>query len=88
MTYPIRPSLDAMSTDYSPVRCEFHDVLEALAATRRVARIQFRSVHGKVIERTARIQDVFSRSGAEYLVIHGAETIRLDQIVDIDGSGP
>jgi Rho-binding antiterminator len=74
-----------MNTEYRPISCEFHDVLEALATTRRAAHIRFRAADGTEQERTASVQDVFARAGAEYLVTGAQETLRLDQLISVDG---
>ncbi|HEY0333944.1 MAG TPA: hypothetical protein VGC74_09580 [Stenotrophomonas sp.] len=69
---------------YSPINCEFHDVLEATAVRRRVARIGFVDEHGKPQERSAKITDLTAHDGAEYLEIDTGERIRLDRLVSID----
>ncbi|HYE39403.1 MAG TPA: hypothetical protein VEB23_05700 [Ramlibacter sp.] len=73
-----------MTTKYHPISCSFHDVLESLAITRRPARILFTDADGAVRHRDAVIRDVFSREGAEYMMINSGETLRLDQIVAVD----
>ena len=71
---------------YRPIDCAFHDVLESLATTGQPARVEFINVHGMPQSRTARLLDVFSRSGAEYLVLSTGETLRLDRLVAVDDS--
>jgi len=85
-TLPI--TANAMTTEpapYLPINCEFHDLLEALATTRKPAQIGFRDADGAVQRRTAAITDVFARDGAEYLSMSTGETLRLDQLVEVDG---
>lgn len=77
---------ETMPAAYHPVSCEFHDVLEALATTRRRTQIRFNGSDGLPQQRDAVIQDVFSREGAEYIVISSGETLRLDQLVAVDGA--
>lgn len=77
---------ETMPASYHPVSCEFHDVLEALATRRQRARIQFTGSDGLPQQRDAVIQDVFSRDGAEYIAISSGETLRLDQLVAVDGT--
>lgn len=77
-----------MPAPYHPVSCEFHDVLEAHATTRRVVRIRFTGSGGVLLHREAVIQDVHSCGGAEYIVISTGETVRLDQIVAVDEAKP
>jgi len=71
--------------DYTPISCEFHDHLEALATVRRPARICYVAEDGTPQERDAAVADVYSRGGAEYLVLASGETVRLDRLVEVDG---
>ncbi|WP_354686563.1 hypothetical protein [Cupriavidus necator] len=70
---------------YHPISCEFHDRLEDLATVRRPAQIRYRDSDGTPQQRTAAITDVFSQGGAEYLTLKSGETLRLDQLVEVDG---
>jgi Rho-binding antiterminator len=70
---------------YLPISCSFHDVLEALATTRKPVRIDFVDGNGRSQRRSAVITDVFSKEGAEYVSIATGETLRLDQLVEVDG---
>jgi Rho-binding antiterminator len=69
---------------YYPISCEFHDLLETHATARKLARIRFRDGEGAVQLRSAAIIDVFARKGAEYLSMSTGETLRLDQLIEID----
>ena len=70
---------------YVPINCEFHDLLEALATTQKPAQIHFRDAEGVEQHRTAAVADVYARDGAEYLLLSTDETLRLDQLVQVDG---
>jgi len=74
-----------MTAKYHPISCDFHDLLEALATSRQLAQIRFLDGGGTLQLRDAAITDVFSRDGAEYLVISTGETLRLDQLVTVNG---
>jgi Rho-binding antiterminator len=71
--------------DYIPISCEFHDRLEDLATLRRLTRIRYRDSEGVLQQRDATIADVYSRAGAEYVSLSSGETLRLDQLVEVDG---
>jgi Rho-binding antiterminator len=76
-----------MPTDpaaYEPIRCDFHDVLEASALSRKPARVRFRDESGAEQLRSATIVDVYASEGAEYLRLSTGETIRLDRLVQVD----
>ena len=75
-----------MNNDYRPISCDFHDLLESVATSRQIARIRFRDADGVVRERATSIQDVYSRAGAEYLVMGTQETVRLDQLIEVNGT--
>jgi len=75
----------AIPPDYSPISCEFHDRLEDLATLRKLTRIRFRDDEGVQQQRNATIADVYSRAGAEYVSLSSGETLRLDQLVEVDG---
>ena len=72
-------------SDYSPISCEFHDRLEDLATARKLTRICYRDSDGVQQQRDATIADVYSRAGAEYVSLSSGETLRLDQLVEVDG---
>lgn len=71
---------------YQPINCEFHDVLEAAAVRRAVVLIQYRDDEGITTALRSRIADVFASGGAEYLQLASGESIRLDQLVAVDGT--
>ena len=73
-------------SEYRPISCEFHDLLEAIAVTRQPTQIRFRAAGGEPQQRPASIRDVFSRAGAEYLSIGTGEIVRLDHLIEVDGS--
>lgn len=72
-------------TDYRPVSCEFHDVLEATATRRIAAGIAFLDPQGHLQWRRARIADVVTRAGGEFIQLDTGEEVRLDRIVSVDG---
>ena len=69
---------------YTPISCDFHDVLEVAATTRKAVRVRFVDETGALQQRSATIVDVFSRRGAEYLWISTGETLRLDRLIAVD----
>ena len=73
-----------MSRTYTPIDCEFHDVLEAAATLRRNVAIDHLDDEGNRRVVDARIADLFARDGAEYMRLDDGSLIRLDRIVSID----
>ena len=70
---------------YKPISCEFHDLLESLATTHKRAQIVFRNKAGQVERREAAIADLHARDGEEFVVFDSGDTLRLDQLLEIDG---
>ena len=78
----------AMNTDpraYSPISCEFHDLLETRATTHAVTSVVFRNEAGDIERRSAVLNDVFARNGEEFLVLDSGDTVRLDRLLEVDG---
>ena len=73
------------ASNYQPISCEYHDLLEVHATKRAPARVTFRDDDGAVKTVSAVITDVFARAGADYLSLSSGETLRLDQLIDVDG---
>lgn len=71
---------------YQPINCEFHDLLEAHATLRKPVRIGIRNATGAIQHCTATITDLYAQNGAEYMSISNGDTVRLDQIEEIDGT--
>lgn len=74
----------ANDTPYRPVSCDFHDIMEATATRKSVARIVFVDQDGVVWQRDARISDLATRADGEYMTLETGESIRFDRIVSID----
>ncbi len=72
-------------SDYIPISCEFHDLLEDLATVRKPISIHYRDNGGGQQQRDATITDLYSRAGAEYVSLSSGETLRLDQLVEVKG---
>jgi Rho-binding antiterminator len=73
-------------TGYTPISCEFHDVLEANATLRKPVQIRFRDDAGAVQERLAVVQDVFAREGSEFVALSTGDTVRLDRLLGVDSA--
>lgn len=71
---------------YRPISCDFHDIMEATATLRSVARIVFVDADDVVHQRDARILDLATRADGEYMTLDSGESIRFDRIVSIDGA--
>lgn len=75
-----------MTTDYFPIDCDQHSVLERLAMRRQSVRVESVAADGHRRVDVGRVVDVQARGGAEYLVIAiGSErrSLRLDRLETI-----
>ena len=69
---------------YLPIDCNFYDILEATAVKRKtVPIIIIENNIQKTIE--SKIIDLYAKDSIEYMVMENDKTIRLDQIVSVDG---
>lgn len=73
------------SDPYTPINCEFHDVLEATATRRTAAIIRFLDDDGTPQERETRIVTLSARDGVEYAELGTGERVRLDRLVAVGG---
>ena len=73
------------SDPYTPINCEFHDVLEATATRRANTVIRFIDDDGVTQVRDTRIVTLSARDGIEYAELGTGERIRLDRLVAVDG---
>ncbi|CAN4278844.1 hypothetical protein LJR125_001718 [Pseudoxanthomonas sp. LjRoot125] len=74
------------SDPYTPINCEFHDVLEATATRRTAAIIRFLDDDGTPQERETRIVTLSARDGVEYAELGTGERIRLDRLIAVGDS--
>jgi Rho-binding antiterminator len=69
---------------YQPINCNFYDILEATAVKRKTVPIVIiEDEIQKTIE--SKIIDLYAKDSIEYMVMENDKTIRLDQIVSVDG---
>ncbi|MGI0488149.1 hypothetical protein ACN4EK_22130 [Pantanalinema rosaneae CENA516] len=69
---------------YTPVSCDFHDQLEALATLHQDCHLVYHDDANQIIEVNARIVDVYARNHADFLKIKDGTEIRLDRIVSVN----
>ena len=74
-----------MEQPYQPIACDIHDVLLAKASLRQPCELTVRLPDGQHALLNGLIEDVYTRAGAEYLVLRNGPTFRLDQILALDG---
>lgn len=77
-----------MTSPYTPINCEFHDVLESVATTRRRVTIDYADADAQPRTVHARIVDLRAGHGEEHMVLDDGTELRLDAITRVDGIGP
>ena len=74
-----------MNTHYSPIDCDFYDVLEEASTLRQHCEIVY--VASEQSEATVRgyITNLYAESGEEFLVMNDFVHLRLDALVSLNG---
>ena len=84
-------TLSVMTSDYQPVGCDQHSMLELLAMRQTRVSVQSEDERGGVTRVKGKVTDIVTRDGAEYLVVRDeAEnlvSLRLDRIRTIEQAG-
>lgn len=70
---------------YTPIDCSVHDTLESLATLHRVCDIIYRDGRGERSLATDVIEDVYTEGSAEFVRLRSGATIRLDELISVDG---
>lgn len=70
-----------MDDAYQPIDCNVHDQLLERATFGRPTEITYRNDQGGLVVCRDVIEDVFSRSGSEYLRLRAGIEIRLDKVI-------
>jgi len=74
-----------MTEPYSPIDCDLHDQLLALATLRRPCTLDVRLPDGNRSEVKGVIEAVYTETGAAYLRLGNGATVRLDRIDALNG---
>lgn len=76
-------------TEYHPIDCDQHSILELLAMRRVSATVHYDDGAGGTLRSVGDIVDVFTRSGAEFLAVardlEHRDELRLDRLLLIEG---
>jgi Rho-binding antiterminator len=72
-------------SDYQPLNCEFHDIIEVCATLRKPVRLFINHTDETQSTLHTVITDVFAQDGAEYLKTQCGELVSLDSLLAIDG---
>jgi Rho-binding antiterminator len=77
-----------MNTDYTPIDCDFYDVLEALSTLHKNCEIVYVASQQSPIATTVRgrITDLYALQGEEFLVVGHTLALRLDALISLNGT--
>jgi len=67
-------------TDYKPISCRYHDILESIAVMGETCYLVYDDETGNRKEVRSKIRDVFARSGEEFLKLDDGTEVRLDRL--------
>lgn len=70
---------------YTPIDCNFYDILEASAVLKKVVVIEYKDEQEKICQTNTRIVDLFIKEKVEYMKLENDLVIRLDFIHSVDG---
>lgn len=76
-------------SDYVPIDCDQHSVLELLAMRHAKVTVEADSGEGRPVTHSGIVVDVLTRAGAEFLVLESAGErvdLRLDRLLAIRGA--
>lgn len=73
-----------MDQSYTPISCSAHDVLESIATLREECSIRYRDEQDRETTVNGKIKDVYTSNGAEFVTLDNNQTIRLDQLVQVN----
>lgn len=73
-----------MSTDYTPIDCNYYDLLEAAATQRRRVDLQYFNDLRQLCLGSGVIDTLFIRDKVEYMRLKSGEEIRLDHLIRLD----
>lgn len=72
-------------SNYSPISCDFHDILLTKATLKEYCKIQYFTDLRELITVTSVIRDIYTQKGEEFMLLLTGEVIRLDKIIAIAG---
>ncbi|MDX2305056.1 MAG: hypothetical protein NW226_19760 [Microscillaceae bacterium] len=74
-----------MKKSYTPINCDFYDRLEAWATERTLLHIDYQHEEGHLQKTQAKILDLVTKEGAEFMILSNNLSIRLDYLLAING---
>jgi Rho-binding antiterminator len=76
-----------MMSDYTPVSCDLHDKLEAIATLHRTSQITYRNEADETVKVESKIVDIYAHEGADYCKLENDTVIRLDRLDALEAGG-
>ncbi|MBX2844169.1 MAG: Rho-binding antiterminator [Flammeovirgaceae bacterium] len=74
-----------MDKIYQPINCSLYDYLEAAITKNETVQLLISVQEEKEQEIISKFKDLFTKKGEEFLVLENGSTIRLDQILFLNG---
>jgi len=70
--------------DYQPINCSYYDQLLHFATLKQKVLIRYNSLDNQQHSKEAIIQDIFTKSRAEFMQLDTGDTIRLDYLISVN----
>jgi Rho-binding antiterminator len=70
---------------YTPIDCNFYDILEANAVLKKIVIVEYLDDSGNVQTTEQRIVDLFVKNKIEFMKLENDLEIRLDYLKSVDG---
>lgn len=74
-----------MEAPYKPINCSYYDRLEAWATLGETCHITWLDQDGIKYQKYSKIKDLRLKDGVEYLITDNHLSIRLDQLISVNG---
>lgn len=74
-----------MIKHYQPINCSLYDHLEAAITKNEMVELIISSKEGIEQKMHIRCKDLYAKNGEEFLVLENESTLRLDQILSLNG---
>ena len=72
-------------SEYEPIQCGLHDIIEDRIVRRVECSVVYRVQGGEATRSySGKLADVYSRDGAEFVVLAAGESVRLDRVLKVD----
>lgn len=70
---------------YVPISCLFFDRLQDWSTRKEIVALTFFNKDLKIVAKSSRIIDLFTKNSEEFIVLESGENFRLDHLISVNG---